>query len=143
MAKSHEQKPTHPSIERVRKLATLMDSALTIPLIRKKIGLDPVLSAIPGAGDVVAALIALYPVYVAYELGLSRRVMARMGINVALDVLIGLVPLAGDIADVFWKSNLRNLQILEAEYEQHRQAALFGLDEGAATVVDVSADPVP
>lgn len=142
MAKAREQKPTHPAIERVRKLATLMDSALTIPVIRKKIGLDPVLSALPGAGDVVSALIALYPLYVAYELGLSRQVMTRMGVNVALDVLIGLVPVAGDIADVFWKSNLRNLEILEAEYEKHRQAALFGMEEAAAEVVDVTADPV-
>jgi hypothetical protein len=113
----------HPAIENARRVATLLDSAFTIPGVRWKIGLDPLLGLLPGSGDVVAGLLSLYVLGVAWHLRLPRHVIVRMGVNTLLDVLLGLLPLVGDVADFFWKSNRRNIRILEAAYQQYGPGA--------------------
>jgi hypothetical protein len=134
-------RPSHPSIERVRKIAGLMDSAFTIPIIRKKIGLDPLLGLLPVGGDVISALIAAYIIWVAVELRLPRPVVARMVVNMLVDLLLGAVPVVGDIADAVWKSNVRNLRILEEAYQQHGIGPEYDMSTGQP-VVDVVAEPV-
>ena len=133
-------RPDHPSIARARKIARLLDSAITIPVIRKKIGLDPLLGMLPVGGDVVSALMALYLLYVAYELRLPQYVLIRMGANIAIDLLVGLIPVVGDIADMVWKSNDLNFKILEAAYQKHGVGAKREPD-GQVTV-DILAEPV-
>ena len=133
-------KPAHPSIERVRKIANLLDSAFTIPIIRKKVGLDPLLGLLPGGGDAIAALLSAYVLWVAYELRLPKPIIARMGVNIILDLLIGAIPLVGDVADVFWKSNQMNLKLLEDAYERHGIGSAY--DASGHTTVDVMAEPV-
>jgi hypothetical protein len=96
------QRPSHPSIERARKVAKILDSAITIPVIRKKIGLDPLLGMLPITGDVLTGVMALYLIWVAYELRLPRPVLIRMGVNTATDILVGMIPVLGDISDFFW-----------------------------------------
>lgn len=132
-------RPAHPSIERVRKIANLLDSAFTIPIIRKKVGLDPLLGLLPVGGDVVSALLAAYAVWVAYELRLPNTVIARMAINILLDILVGAIPVVGDVADAFWKSNKMNLKLLEEAYQQHGIGPQYDIN-GQATV-DVIAEP--
>ncbi|HEY9687225.1 MAG TPA: DUF4112 domain-containing protein [Coleofasciculaceae cyanobacterium] len=132
-------RPAHPSIVRARQIARLMDSAITIPIIRKKIGLDPLLGMLPVGGDVVSALMALYLIYLAYDLRLPNHVLARMGVNVAADILVGLIPVVGDIADMVWKSNDMNLKILEAAYQKHGVGPRR--DEQGQVTVDVVAEP--
>jgi hypothetical protein len=138
--------PTHPAIERARKVANLLDSAFTIPIIRKKVGLDPLLGMLPVGGDFIAALLGLYIVYVAYEVGLPGHVLLRMGFYIILDILLGLLPVVGDMADFFWKSNRHNLKLLEAAYQQHG-----GRDNGSSarfrsgyypSTISVKAEPV-
>ena len=121
--KKQPKPPTHPSIERARKLTTLLDSSITIPIIRKKIGLDPILGLLPVGGDVIGALLAAYLVWVALELRLPKSVAIRMGINILVDSVIGMVPLVGDVADALWKSNQWNLKLLEEAYEQYGEGA--------------------
>ncbi len=117
--KKQPQRPSHPSIERARKVATLLDSSITIPIIRKKIGLDPILGLLPVGGDAIGALLAAYLLWVAIELRLPKSVAVRIGVNIVVDCFIGMVPVVGDMADALWKSNQWNLKLLEEAYELH------------------------
>lgn len=101
-------------LTRVRVLARLLDSALTIPYTGIKLGLDPLIGLIPAAGDAVSAAFSLFIVWQAHKLGVPRRTLAAMLGIVGLDFLIGLVPIAGDAGDVLFKANLWNLRLLEA-----------------------------
>ncbi len=133
-------KPSHPSLERLRHIANLMDSAVTIPLLRKKVGLDPLLGLLPGGGDALGLLLSSYALWVAFELGLPRIVMMRIVVNIVLDWLIGLIPVVGDVADIFWKANQMNLQIVEAAY---REMLAQGDSAPSKTVtIDVTVEPV-
>lgn len=134
------QRPNHPSVERARTIANLMDSAFTIPIIRKKIGLDPLLGLLPISGDVVSALFGCYLIWVAAELRLPKPIIARMGANLLVDILMGAIPVVGDIADAFWKSNQMNFKLLEDAYQQHGIGPTYEKASGTA-VVDVIAEP--
>lgn len=136
--------PSHPAIERARKLACLLDSAFKIPIIGKKVGLDPLLGLLPVGGDVLAALISCYLIWVAYELGLPRRIMLRMALNIALDWALGMIPVVGDWTDMVWKSNRANFQILEAAYKKHGSNASSSTRAQRTnrnTVIDVQVEP--
>lgn len=133
-------KASHPSLERLRYIANLLDSAVTIPLLRKKIGLDPLLGLLPGGGDAAALILSSYAVWVAFELGLPRIVIARVGINIVLDLLIGLIPVVGDVADIFWKANQMNLKILEAAYQE--LLAQGDSVQSKTATIDVTVEPV-
>jgi len=104
--------------ERLIMLARLMDSAVTLPGVRRGVGLDALLGLVPVAGDALSALIGLYSVLQARELGASRWLQARMIGNLLLDAAIGAVPIAGDIADVFFRAHRRNLELLRRELKE-------------------------
>jgi hypothetical protein len=103
------------TIKRLRRLCVLLDSAIGIPGTKIRLGLDPIIGLIPGAGDVITGVLALYIVFVAWQLGVRGRVLAVMLGNVAVDFLGGSIPILGDIFDVVWKCNLKNLALLERE----------------------------
>ena len=90
-----------------------MDSAYRVPGTRLRFGWDPIVGLVPGVGDVATASFAVTILYHAYLLGVPKVVMGRMLLNILLDLAAGLVPFAGDIADVAWKSNSANLALLE------------------------------
>src|ERR1700730_17769174 len=91
----------------IEKLAYLMDGA--IPIGRWSIGLDPLLGLVPGIGDLVGALISMLIVMRAVQAGIPRIAVARMIANIAIDTLIGAIPLVGDMLDFVYKSDLQNL----------------------------------
>jgi hypothetical protein len=97
---------------RLRRLAKLMDSAITVPGLRLRIGADAVLGLVPGIGDAASGLIGAYLIYEAHRLGAPKRALARMAANLALDTAVGAIPVAGDIWDFFFRANDRNMQIL-------------------------------
>jgi hypothetical protein len=97
----------------VRGLAKVLDSALTIPGTRAKIGLDSILGLIPGVGDLGSAAIGGYILMVASKLGVPAVVLWRMLLNLAIDAVFGLVPFAGDLFDVAFKANTKNAALLE------------------------------
>jgi len=101
-------------IARIDALATLMDTALVIPGTQVRFGLDAVIGLVPGIGDVITTLISLFIVSEARALGAPPLVIARMIGNVALDGLVGAVPLAGDAFDVAFRANRRNMALLRA-----------------------------
>ena len=83
-------------------------------------GLDAIVGLVPVVGDTLTALAALYPIWVARRHNLGKTLQARMAVNVVLDWLAGLVPVVGDVIDVAYKSNLKNLKLLERATERRR-----------------------
>jgi hypothetical protein len=101
------------TLNRIRKLSRLMDTAIKIPFINFRIGLDPILGLIPGAGDLVASAFSAYIVYMATRFELPTNVIRQMIFNVALESALGTIPLLGDWFDAAYKANIRNLALLE------------------------------
>lgn len=96
-----------------QKLAHWMDDRFTIPGTNIKFGLDPVISLIPGAGDVASGLISSYFIVLGVRQDLPAAVIFRMGLNILLDMIVGAIPLLGDVFDVGWKANTKNAELLE------------------------------
>jgi hypothetical protein len=100
-------------IARLRRLAWTIDALGRVPGTRFRFGLNSVIGLAPGAGDAVLAAISLYIVWEARQLGLPPEKLGRMLGNVAVEAALGSVPLLGDLFDVVFKANLRNIAILE------------------------------
>lgn len=101
-------------VQRVRRLAKLLDEAILIPGTNKRIGLDPIIGLIPGGGDTLTMLMSAYIVVEAALLGLPASTLLQMVGNIVIDALAGTVPVLGDLFDVVSKANSRNLKLLEA-----------------------------
>jgi hypothetical protein len=97
----------------LRSLRRLLDEAFRVPGTRIRFGWDAIVGLIPWAGDLVTALMAGAIIVEAHRMRVPRVVQLRMLLNVGIDLAIGLVPFAGDVADVFWKSNTKNMVLLE------------------------------
>ena len=107
-----------PQLERLRTVSRLLDSAFVIPGTRYRFGFDALIGLVPGLGDAVGAIFSGYIILQASRLGAPKSVVTRMIGNVALDTLVGWVPVLGDLFDVAWKSNLRNMALLETHLQQ-------------------------
>ena len=105
-------------IARLDKLATVLDVAFRIPFTKFRFGADSLIGLAPGLGDVVTTALSLYIVYEAHKLGAPKAVLGRMLGNVAVDGLIGAVPVAGDVFDVLWRANRRNVRILREHLDR-------------------------
>jgi hypothetical protein len=101
--------------DRLIGLTRLLDSAIAIPGLRMRIGLDALLGLIPGVGDLVSGALGLLLIREARILGASRWLQARMLMNLLVDATAGSVPLAGDLFDVYFKAHERNLRLLRKE----------------------------
>jgi hypothetical protein len=97
----------------LRRWAVLLDSAFVIPGLGVRFGLDAVLGLVPGIGDLTTPVFTVLLLGTGLRMRVPAVVLARMAMNAGFDALIGLVPVAGDLADVGWKANLRNLELLE------------------------------
>ena len=109
------------TLARLRRLSHVLDNAIPIPGIGR-IGLDPILGVLPGGGDLLTGVISVYVVFEAARLGVPAATLGRMGLNILLDVASGTVPIVGDLVDVAWKSNARNVALLEQHIESPRQS---------------------
>jgi uncharacterized protein DUF4112 len=99
-------------IARIDALATLLDTAFILPGTDIRFGFDALIGLVPGIGDAITTLMSLYIVREARALGAPRHVVARMLANVAIDGLVGAIPLFGDVFDVVWRANRRNIKLL-------------------------------
>lgn len=113
---------THTIRTRLGRLAWLLDNSIRIPGTDFRIGLDAVIGLVPGFGDLVGTLLSSYIVGQAWQLGVPKSTLARMGFNVLVEGVIGAVPIFGDIFDAAWKANQRNVQLLHAHLENPRRA---------------------
>lgn len=112
-------KPSNSDLERIvivrrmRRLSTLLDNAIRVPGTSIGFGIDPILGLIPGGGDILGGVLSIYIVFEAFKLGLPRETLITMVANIALETLTGTVPVFGDIFDVAWKANVKNVELLE------------------------------
>jgi hypothetical protein len=117
------------SVERIalaRFLAELLDRRFTIPGTSIRFGLDPILGLIPGIGDMIANLAGSAIILIAAQYRLPKIVLLRMGLNVALNAMIGAVPVFGDIFSIWFRSNVKNAQLLERYVGVEGRASTFG-----------------
>ncbi|WP_282609088.1 DUF4112 domain-containing protein [Pelagibius sp. Alg239-R121] len=101
----------------LERLAGLLDAQFGIPGTRFRIGLDGLFGLIPGIGDGAGALLSLYIVFKARSLGAPTGLLLRMLLNVAIDSLVGAIPVAGDLFDLVYKANKRNVRLLKKHLE--------------------------
>src|SRR4029453_12005565 len=94
-------------------LADLLYQRFTIPGKSIRIGLDPIISLIPGIGDLIANLTGSLILVIAAQLGVPKVILVRMGINIAINTVIGAIPIFGDIISIWFRSNVRNVDLLE------------------------------
>ena len=110
--------PNHQSkvakVRQLRQLSDLLDNAIRVPGTSLGSCLDPVLGLIPGGGDVLGGLISIYIVFSAATMGLPKETLTRMATNIVFDSLVGIVPVFGDLFDVAWKANSKNMDLLES-----------------------------
>jgi hypothetical protein len=100
-------------LARMRKLAWLLDARFGLPGTRFRFGVNSLLGLPPVAGDVALGLLSLYLIFEAKRLGAPNALLAQMLANVAIEVAGGSVPIIGDLFDMAFKANLRNLDLLE------------------------------
>ncbi|MEB3830647.1 DUF4112 domain-containing protein [Phormidium sp. CCY1219] len=114
--------PNTNHLRRLRTLSRLLDSAITIPGTRYRVGLDPLLGLLPAGGDIAGALVSAYIVFAAAQMGVPRNSLLQMVYNILLETLVGTVPVLGDLFDVAWKANLKNMELLESHLGSPRPA---------------------
>lgn len=103
-------------VARLRRVAWMLDSALRLPGTRFRFGLNGLIGLPPGFGDAALALLSLYFVVEAARLHVPKRVLGRMLANIAVEFGLGAVPVLGDLFDMVWKANLRNVALLERHF---------------------------
>ncbi len=100
-------------LDKLDKLANAMDANWKLPFTDIRVGWDSLIGLIPGVGDTLTSLISAHIIREAHQMGVPGWVKWRMGWNILVDWLIGLVPLVGDIFDVGWKANKRNVELIK------------------------------
>lgn len=104
---------------RMEAMERLLERSLVIPGTQIGVGLDAVIGLIPVVGDAIAAMLGAYIVWEARNLGLPKWKLWRMVGNVVFDTAVGAVPVAGDLFDVAFRSNSRNLKIVKRHLDKH------------------------
>lgn len=103
------------AVERVRRVAYLLDESVPVPGVDYRIGVDPLLSAVPGVGDALSAGVSLYIVAESARLGVPFTTLVKMLATVTLDTAGGMVPVVGPVFDAVFKSNKWNVELLLEE----------------------------
>lgn len=132
--------------EWARRLATLLDSAITIPGTDIKIGLDPILGfLLPEVGDALTAVLSLALLGVALRERVPKVVVVRMLLNIAFDALLGAIPLLGDVFDFAFRANEKNLALIERHRGDPTKPATWGdrLVVATAALVGLTLVAVP
>jgi hypothetical protein len=123
------------AIRRVQAIERFLDNAFMLPLIRIRAGFDGVLGLVPVLGNAVTTAISLALVYYAVRLGVKPWTLVKMLGNVAIDFVIGEIPVAGDIADFLFKANKRNLALLREELSNDPAFAAQSVQQWASQPV--------
>ena len=97
----------------LEQLSWLMDDLFRIPVIGWRFGLDALIGLVPGLGDTATSLVSFYILVAAVRYRVPKITLLRMGLNLAFDYVVGTLPVVGDFADAWWKSNRKNLELLK------------------------------
>lgn len=106
------------SLDRLDRLSRLLDIAFSIPGTKIRFGTEAILRLVPGIGDAAASALSCWVLYEAYRLGVPQRLFARMIANVVVEGMAGAVPVAGDLFDIAWRANRRNVRLLREHFER-------------------------
>jgi hypothetical protein len=106
------------AVHRIERLAHWLDDRYRVPGTGFRVGLDGIIGLIPGVGDVATSLLSAYIIYEARRLGVPRSVLVAMLGNLGIDFVVGAVPLVGDVFDIGWKANRRNVRMLLRHLER-------------------------
>jgi hypothetical protein len=105
----------------LQKIEILLDEAFRVPGTSFRFGIDGIIGLVPGLGDVLGGLLSLIIPLAAWIRGVPYITLVRMAVNLAIDVLVGTIPIFGDLFDVAWKANRRNYRLLRLHLHQpHR-----------------------
>jgi hypothetical protein len=110
--------------QKLDRLAWYLDSSIPIPGLETRFGIDALIGLFPGIGDTLGALLSSYLLSEAARLGAPKSVLLKMAFNIALDAILGSIPVLGDVFDVVWKANQRNMQLLGNYLERPRKAVV-------------------
>lgn len=107
-------RPTKVQVKReLEVLAQVMDDQFVIPILNWRFGMNAIIDLIPGVGDIATSLVALYILISAVRYRVPKITLLRMGVNIAIYFVGGLLPWVGDLFDAWWKPNRRNLKLLQ------------------------------
>ena len=134
-AREHTLHPDFQRLDKIDRWARRMDRAYRIPFTPIRFGWDAVFGLVPGIGDTLALAPAIWIVKEAHAMGAPKPLLGQMGANLAVDWLVGLVPLVGDIFDVGYRANTRNAGLLRRWLESRHAPG----DLGSAKPIDVAA----
>ena len=114
----------HSVRRRVESLEQLLEGLFEVPVLGRRIGRDAILGLVPVVGDAITAVMGVYLVWEARNLGMPRWQLWRMAGNVGIDTLVGAVPVAGDLFDLLYRSNTKNLKIICKHLDKHHPATV-------------------
>ena len=106
------------ALDRLDLLARLFDTAFILPGTNIRFGIESVMRLVPGIGDAAASALSCYLLYEAHRLDVPKHVFARMAANVAIEGVVGAIPILGDLFDVGFRANRRNVKILREHFER-------------------------
>jgi len=110
--------------KKLERLAWFLDSSIKVPGFNARFGLDGLIGLIPGVGDGISALISSVVISEAARMGAPKILLLKMAFNVLIDTLLGAVPLIGDLFDFVWKSNQRNVRLLNQYLDSPRETVV-------------------
>ncbi|MFM2429089.1 MAG: hypothetical protein RLZZ511_302 [Cyanobacteriota bacterium] len=102
------------ALKRIQIATKLLEGLIKVPGTDKKIGIDPIIGLLTGGGDSMGFIMSAYIMLESLRFKLPKETLLRMLANVAIDAIVGAVPFLGDVFDFFWKSNTKNIKLLEA-----------------------------
>lgn len=108
-----ERPAATPQLRTLRTISWLFDELVRIPGTNLRFGIDALTGLIPGSGDLLGGAVSLYALAVASRFGAPASVVLRMALNILIDAMVGAIPLLGDLFDVGWKANRKNVELLE------------------------------
>jgi hypothetical protein len=100
------------TLKRLEKFSYITDSSIGIPFTKFNLGVEPLIGILPGIGDLAGLFLSSYVLLEAHRLGASKRIKVKIITNILIDFFVGLIPIFGDIFDMFFKANVRNTRIL-------------------------------
>ena len=121
--KSAKHEENQQKLKGLDRLAWVLDSSIPIPGTSRTIGLDGIIGLIPGVGDVFAGMISGYIIIKALIMGLPIFVIGQMVVNMMIEGIVGVIPFFGDIFDFIFKSNRRNVKLMQRYLEDPKETA--------------------
>jgi hypothetical protein len=109
-------------LARLRSVSDLWDRAFGIPGTKWRVGLESLVGLLPVGGDVIGLGISIYILWQVVQFNLPKTILVRMVFNIAIDALVGSVPILGDLFDITWKANTKNVNLLESHLQQPSQS---------------------